>query len=147
MTTDHFQKLRNMYLTSKVNKNLYETTECEIALEKATISLTISEKYFHGLGAIHGSVYFKLLDDAAYFAVSSIITDVFVLTTSFNTNIIRPANQGKITSIGILRYKSKNHFVAESTIYNEAGKEIAFGSGNFTKSKIALSKEIGYELI
>lgn len=144
MTTDHFQKLRNMYLTSKINTNLYESTECDIALEKATISITISEKYFHGLGAIHGSVYFKLLDDSAYFAVSSIVTDVFVLTTSFHTNIIRPANQGKITAVGTLRYKSKNLFVAESTIFNEAGKEIAFGSGNFIKSKIELTEEIGY---
>lgn len=145
MNTAHFEKLKNMYLRANVNTQIFDTTECEIVLEKATISLTISEKYFHALGAIHGSVYFKLLDDAAFFAVNSIVTDVFVLTTTFNTNITRPVNSGIITAVGTVRAKSKNLFVAESTLYNEAGKELAFGTGNFAKSKIALSQEIGYK--
>ncbi|MCI4669173.1 MAG: PaaI family thioesterase [Bacteroidia bacterium] len=145
MTTEHFQKLQNMYLNANFNTQLYESTECSIEFEKATISLGISDKYFHALGAIHGSVYFKLLDDAAFFAVNSIVTDVFVLTTSFNINLIRPANSGKITAVGTVRFKSRNLFVAESTLVNEAGKEIAFGTGNFAKSKFELSPEIGYK--
>jgi len=145
MNREHFLKLQNMYAVANVNTAFYETTECNIELEKATISLIISDKYFHALGAIHGSVYFKLLDDSAFLAVNSIVTDVFLLTTSFNTNIIRPANRGKITAIGKVRYKSKNTFVSESTLYNEAGKEIALGTGNFVKSKIALSPDIGYK--
>jgi len=145
MNKDHYLKLRNMYAVANINTSFYETTDCNIELEKATISLIISDKYFHALGAIHGSVYFKLLDDSAFLAVNSIVTDVFLLTTSFNTNIIRPVNIGKITAIGKVRYKSKNIFVSESTLYNEAGKEIAFGTGNFVKSKIALSPDIGYK--
>lgn len=145
MNIEHFRKLRNMYLSAEVNTQIFDTTECKIELEKATISLVIADKYFHALGAIHGSVYFKLLDDAAFFAVSSIVEDLFVLTTSFNTNIIRPANSGKITAVGKVRFKAKNLFVAESTLFNEDGKEIAFGTGNFTKSKVGLSEEIGYK--
>lgn len=97
------------------------------------------------MGAIHGSVYFKLLDDASFFAVNSLIEDAFVLTTSFNINLIRPANHGKITAIGQARFRSKHLFAAESTLYNSAGKEIAFGTGNFVKSKVGLSEEIGYK--
>lgn len=145
MSKEHFLKLQNMYAIANVNTAFYETTECVIEFEKATISLSISDKYFHALGAIHGSVYFKLLDDSAFLAVNSIVTDVFLLTTSFNTNIIRPVSGGKITAKGKIRYKSKNVFVAESTLYNDAGKEIAFGTGNFVKSKILLSPEIGYK--
>lgn len=146
MNQKHFESLRNMYLGTGINTQLYETTECHIELEQATISIDISEKYFHALGAIHGSVYFKLLDDSAFFAVNSIVEDVFVLTTSFNINLIRPANAGKITATGKLRYKSSNLFMAESTLVNEAGKEIAFGSGSFMKSKIPLSEKIGYKV-
>jgi uncharacterized domain 1 len=142
---EHFEKLQNMYLKSNVNIHLYETTECKIGHEKATISIEISDKYFHALGAIHGSVYFKLLDDASFFAVNSIVTEAFVLTTSFNMNLIRPVSNGRITAIGKLKYKSKNLFVAESTLFNDAGKEIAFGTGNFVKSKIELSPDIGYK--
>ena len=145
MTDHHFRKLTNMYLGTKVNTQIFDTTECKIELEKATIALMISDKYFHALGAIHGTVYFKLLDDSAYFAAQSMVEDSFLLTTSFQTNIVRPANQGKITAVGKLKFKSKNLFIGESTIYNEEGKEIAFGTGHFMRSKISLQEKIGYK--
>lgn len=135
-----------MYLQANVNTKIFDTTECEIKLEEATIKLTITDKYFHALGAIHGSVYFKLLDDAAFFAVNSIVKDVFVLTTSFNIHLIRPVSQGKITAKGRVKSKSRNLFVGESTLFDERGREIAFGRGSFTKSKVELSEEIGYRL-
>ncbi|MEM6684385.1 MAG: PaaI family thioesterase [Bacteroidota bacterium] len=142
---EHYRKLERMYLASNVNTQLYETTEVTIGDEVATISITIDAKYFHALGAIHGSVYFKLLDDAAFFAVNSIVKDVFVLTTSFNINITRPVSQGKITATGKVKFKSRNLYIAESTLIDEKGREIAFGTGNFAKSRISLSEEIGYK--
>ncbi len=145
MTQRHYEKLERMYLQANINTMIFDTTTCEISNGEAQIELDISEKYFHALGAIHGSVYFKLLDDAAFFSVNSIVQDVFVLTTSFNVNLIRPANKGLLKAIGRIKYKSKELFVAESTLYNEEGKEIAFGTGNFSKSKIMLTEEIGYK--
>lgn len=142
---EHYRKLERMYLSANMNTHIYQTTEIEIDDETATISMTIDPKYFHALGAIHGSVYFKLLDDAAFFAVNSVVKDAFVLTTSFNINITRPVSSGKITATGTLKFKSRNLFVAESTLVDEKGREIAFGTGNFAKSKIALSEEIGYK--
>ncbi len=145
METAHFRKLERMYLATKVNIELYETISLEVSDKEAVLGLDISDKYFHALNAIHGSVYFKLLDDAAFFAVNSIVKDVFVLTTSFNLNLIRPANSGRLKAVGTVKYASRNTFVAESVLYNDAGKEIAFGTGNFAKSKVALTEEIGYK--
>lgn len=145
MTSEHYQKLERMYLSANLNQNFYDSTTIKINHETAEIGLTIDKKYFHALGAIHGSVYFRLLDDAAFFAVNSIVTDVFVLTTNFNIQLIRPANKGVVTATGRVKFKSKNLFVAESTLINEEGKEIAFGTGNFMKSKVALTPEIGYK--
>jgi uncharacterized protein (TIGR00369 family) len=144
MLTEHYRKLEKMYLQANINTMIFDSTTCKISQEKAEIGLSISEKYYHALGAIHGSVYFKLLDDAAFFAVSSIVEDVFVLTSSFNINLIRPVKDGFITALGKVKFRSKNLFVAESTLYNEAGKEIAFGTGNFARSNVSLSEEIGY---
>ncbi len=144
MTTAHYRKLEKMYLKANIQKQLFETTTIKIEDRKTTISMQIQEKYFHGLQAVHGCIYFKLLDDACFFAVNSVITDVFVLTTSFNINLVRPVQHGKLTAIGALRFVSKNLFTAEATLWNEKGKEIAFGTGNFAKSKVALSPEIGY---
>ena len=144
MLTEHYRKLEKMYLQANINTMMFDSTTCKISQEKAEIGLSISEKYYHALGAIQGSVYFKLLDDAAFFAVSSIVEDVFVLTSSFNINLIRTVKDGLIKSIGKVKFRSKNLYVAESTLYNEAGKEIAFGTGNFARSNISLSEEIGY---
>ena len=145
MNQDHYSRLERMYLKAKVNTHIYDTTSCKISNKKAEVSLIVSEKYFHGLNAIHGSVYFKLLDDAAFFAVNSIVKDVFVLTTSFNINIIRSVNKGKITAKGEIKFKSRDLFVGQATLYNEQGKEIGFGTGNFVKSKVKLSEGIGYQ--
>ncbi|WP_200831883.1 PaaI family thioesterase [Aquimarina sp. AU474] len=144
MNQEHYDKLERMYLQANINTKIFDTTAVKISEEMAQIKLEIVDKYFHALGAIHGSVYFKLLDDAAFFAVNSIVKDAFVLTTSFNINLIRPVNKGVITAIGKVKFKSRNLYVAESTLYNEDGKEIAFGTGNFSKSKIELSEKIGY---
>ena len=144
MLPEHYRKLERMYLQANINTMLFDTTTCAISMEKAEIGLTLSEKYYHALGAIHGSVYFKLLDDAAFFAVSSIVEDVFVLTSTFNINLIRPVKNGEIMAIGKVKSRSSNLFVAESTLFNEAGKEIASGTGSFVKSKTSLAEEIGY---
>lgn len=135
-----------MYLAANVNTMMFDTTTCKIGNGEAEIGLTIEEKYFHILGALHGSVYFKMLDDAAFFAVNSVVTDAFVLTTSFNINITRPVNKGKLKAVGKLRFKSRQLFTAEATLYNEKGKEIAFGTGNFAKSRVSLTEDIGYKL-
>ena len=142
---EHYKKLERMYLNANLNQEIYKTTTVKIEEETARIQLTVEPKYFHALGAMHGSVYFKLLDDAAFFAVNSIVKDVFVLTTNFNINLIRPVSEGVITAIGKIKFKSKNLYIAESSLLNEKGKEIAFGTGHFAKSNTKLTKEIGYK--
>jgi len=140
----HYEKLKEMYLSARVNSEHYPSTQIQISDGQARIDLESDESYHHALGGMHGSVYFKLLDDAAFFAVSSLNTDRFVLTTSFNLNIVRPFDTGKIYAIGKVRYKSRELFTAESTLYTEKGKELAFGTGNFAKSKVALEDAEGY---
>lgn len=144
MNTEHYRKLERMYLSANLNTHYYDTTTVSIAEGMSEVGLTIHEKYFHALGAIHGSVYFKLLDDSAFFAVNSLVEDVFVLTTSFNIHMIRPVSSGKILATGKVRFASRNLWVAESTLVHESGKEIGFGTGNFARSRAALTEEIGY---
>ena len=144
MNETHYRKLEHMYLGANINSRIFDTTKIEISEASAQISLNVDEKFFHALGAIHGSVYFKLLDDAAFFAVSSLVEDVFVLTVNFNIQLLRPVNEGVITAKGVVRFRSPNLYIAESVLVNEMGKEIAFGSGNFVRSKSPLTEEIGY---
>ena len=142
---EHFQKLESIYLSANVNTQIYYTTTISISEGESEISLEVNPKNFHALNAIHGSVSFKLLDDATFFAVNSLVKDVFVLTTSFNINLVRPVSSGRIIAKGKIRFKSQNLFMVEASLVDENNKEVGFGSGNFMKSKVALSEEIGYK--
>ena len=133
-----------MYLSAPINK-FYEGITLNISHERAELSLKIDPKYFHATNAIHGSVYFKMLDDAAFFAVNSIVSDIFVYTVSINVQLLKPVTKGIIKSVGELKFKSTNLFIADSTLYNEENKIVGRASGNFMKSKVALTEEIGYK--
>ena len=141
----HFRKLERMYLSAPVNNHLYNGITITISDQKAELTLKIEEKFFHAANAIHGSVYFKMLDDAAFFAVNSIVKDVFVYTVSFNIQLLRPVSSGLLTSTGELKFKSSNLFIADSILLDENNKLVGRGSGNFMKSKIELTQEIGYK--
>jgi uncharacterized protein (TIGR00369 family) len=133
-----------MYLGANFNTMIYDTTTIRIAEGKAEIGLAVTDKFHHALGGTHGSVYFKMLDDAAFFAVNSIVQDHFVLTTSFNVNFVRPFSEGSVRAYGEVRFQSSNLFTANATLVDQEGIELAFGTGNFTKSRVELSEDIGY---
>jgi acyl-coenzyme A thioesterase PaaI-like protein len=89
-------------------------------------------------------VFFKMLDDAAFFAVASVVTDVFVLTASFHVSLLRPIATGEMRSVGRVVRASSTLSVAEAVLYDPDGKEAARGIGDFARSKVALSAELGY---
>ena len=134
-----------MYLSAPVNTQVYNGITIAISNERAELSLKVEDKYFHAANAIHGPVYFKMLDDAAFFAVNSIVNDVFVYTVSFNVQLLKPVSAGIIRSIGELKFKSTNLFIADSMLFDEKNKLVGRGSGNFMRSKIELTDDIGYK--
>jgi uncharacterized protein (TIGR00369 family) len=143
---EHYRKLERMYLVSApINVEVYKGIDLVVLNERAELSLPIEPKFFHAANSLHGSVYFKMLDDAAFFAVNSIVTDVFVYTVSFNIQILRPVTSGLIKSVGELKFKSSNLFVADANLFDENNKLVGRGSGNFMRSKIALNEIIGYK--
>ena len=58
---------------------------------------------------------------------------------------MRPASEGIIRSVGELKFKSVNLFIADSALFDEHNKLIGRGSGNFMRSKIELNDQIGYK--
>lgn len=112
---------------------------------QAEMILPVREEFFHAAGAMHGALYFLALDNAAFFAVNSLVEDVFVLTTSFTTYITRPVSEGTVKAIGKVVYQNKSQFIAESVLYDSNDNEIARANGVFVRSKIPLSEKLGYK--
>jgi len=138
----HFKALENMYAAAPINE-IYKPI-MTVSEGEAEIEILLSEKYHHSAGGVHGSVYFKMLDDAAFFASNSYEREVFVLTTSFTTYITRPVSEGKLKAIGKVVNKNKTQFIAESVVYDSKGNEIGRGNGVFVRSKLPLVEAKGY---
>ena len=130
---EHYRALENMYLAAPINE--FFDPQIKISYERAEISIEVKENFFHAANAVHGSVYFKMLDDAAYFAANSIEFDCFVLTTEFKTVLTRPISSGSMKSIGKVLSKIETEIVVEAILYNDSGKEIGRGSGIFFRGK------------
>ncbi|MEA3437860.1 MAG: PaaI family thioesterase [Thermodesulfobacteriota bacterium] len=112
---------------------------------EAQITLPIKKDFYHAAGAMHGALYFFALDNAAFFAVNSLVEDVFVLTTSFTTYITRPVSKGVVKAFGKVVNENRTQFIGESVLYDSNDKEIARANGIFVRSKIPLSNKIGYK--
>lgn len=119
--------------------------EMAISEGEATIELSVSEKFFHPAGAVHGTAYFKALDDAAFFAVNSLVEDVFVLTTQMNLYLTRPVSDGVMRARGKVLHEHPNQYIAESVLEDDDGNQLARATAQFARSNIELTPEIGYE--
>lgn len=140
---DHYRKLENMMHSAPIVK--MTGARISISAGRSEISLPVRQDLFHAAGALHGSMYFLALDNAAWFAVNSLVPDVFVLTVSFNVYLIRPVDKGIIRAEGFVTNSTRTQFFAEAILYNDDNKEIARGSGAFVRGKTKLTEEIGYK--
>jgi uncharacterized protein (TIGR00369 family) len=143
--TDHYKSLENMYLSAPLNNTVYRDVFITVNQGKAEISQLVEEKFFHAAGTLHGSVYFKLLDDAAYFAANSVVTDFFLYTTSFQIQILRPLKEGIIRAEGIVIKPGASVIIAESRLYDQRDKLAAIGQGQLMKSAIAFTEIESYK--
>ena len=145
MKKEHYIKLENMmHLAPFVQLT---GLKANITEGEAEIILPVERKLFHGANAMHGALYFLTLDNAAFFAVNSLVEDYYVLTATFDIKLTKPVSSGIVKAFGKVTKQVKSIYSAESSLYNSDDEIIAVGNGKFIKSKIKLSPELGYTLL
>jgi uncharacterized protein (TIGR00369 family) len=140
---EHFKRLENMYQAAPLN-DFYSPT-MTVSEGRAEISIELDAKMFHAGQAVHGSVYFKMLDDAAFFAANSLETEFFVLTTSFTTYLTKPISTGTMKAVGKIANYNRTQFIAEAVVYNSRDQEVGRGNGMFVRSNKKLMDVDGYK--
>ena len=141
--TLHWRALEGLYRSAPINQKF--ASQLEIVEEaRARIVFDVAPDCFHAAGAAHGTIYFKMLDDAAFYAANTLVTDRFLLTTSFNLQFLRPIREGRVIAEGRWISGRKRVFVAESRLIDADGEEIGRGTGTFMRSHIALAGLAGY---
>ena len=141
----HWRALESLYASAPINR-LFDSTLAILGDGRARISFVIDERYFHAAGAAHGTIYFKMLDDAAFYAANTLVSDRFLLTTSFNLHFTRPVKTGRVIAEGRWVSGRRRVLVAEANLVDEEGEEIGRGTGTFMRSHIPLSSLSGYRI-
>ncbi|HEX9944964.1 MAG TPA: PaaI family thioesterase [Thermoanaerobaculia bacterium] len=139
---EHRRRLERMYVGAPCNE--YYAPRIAIGEGVCDVVIPVQEKFFHSGGAVHGSVYFKVMDDAAFFAANSLVEEVLVLTATFTVSFLRPISRGELRARGTVVHAADRLLFAESVVSDSEGKVIGRGNGGFVRSRIALTPEIGY---
>jgi len=141
---EHYRKLEYMYLSARCNR--YYEPSIHIRKGEAEVRIPVTPKLHHAAHAAHGAVYFKVADDAAFFATNSLVEETFVLTTNLNLYLTKPIIEGVIIGRGKVTFASKNLFHAESLIVDGEGKELGRATASFVRGRQPLGPEVGYAL-
>jgi len=139
----HFHALESLYAAAPINQ-LFDSVLEIPSPGVARIRFTLDQRYFHAAGAAHGTSYFKMLDDAAFYAANSLVTDRFLLTTAFNLLFTKPLKEGPVVAEGRWVSGQRRVFVAEARLIDATGEEAARGTGTFMRSRIPLAGLPGY---
>jgi uncharacterized protein (TIGR00369 family) len=139
----HWRALEGLYASAQINR-LFESHLTILGEGRTRIIFQIDERHYHAAGAAHGTIYFKMLDDAAFYAANTLVTDRFLLTTSFNLHFSRPVKKGPVIAEGRWISGRRRVLVAEARLLDEEGEEIGRGTGTFMRSRMALSGLEGY---
>ena len=139
----HYRALEALYASAPVNR-LFDSRLEIVGEGHARIRFSVDERFHHAAGAAHGTIYFKMLDDAAFYAANAMVTDRFLLTTAFNLHFTRPIRAGEVIAEGRWISGRRRVFIAESHLVDSDGEEIGRGTGTFMRSHIALSGLEGY---
>lgn len=139
----HLRALESLYNSAPINR-FFESRLHLPRAGKSEIRFEVSADSFHAAGAAHGTLYFKMLDDAAFYAANGLVSDRFLLTTAFNLHFTKPMRSGEARAQGRWLSGKRRVFVAEARIIDAEGDECARGTGTFMRSHIALSGLDGY---
>ena len=139
----HYRALEALYATAPINRLFASRLEI-LGEGHARIRFTVDEHVHHAARAAHGTIYFKMLDDAAFYAANAMVTDRFLLTTAFNLHFTKPIRAGEVVAEGRWISGKRRVFIAEAHLIDAEGEEIGRGTGTFMRSHIALSGLAGY---
>lgn len=139
----HFRRLESLYRSAPINQLFRSEIEI-VEAGLARIKFDVDQNSYHAAGAAHGTLYFKVMDDAAFYACNSLVSDRFLLTTAFNLVFTRPLKAGPMVAEGRWISGRRRVFIGEARLLIEGGEEAARGTGTFMRSRIALSSLSGY---
>src|SRR5215813_2902047 len=116
----HYGKLEHLYAVAPVTR--WYGAAIRISDGQAEVRIPVRREFYHAAEAVHGSVYFRALDDAAFFAANSRVTDVLVLTVNFTVHFMAPVAAGEVRAEGRVLHEARRLLPPKSTPRAAAAK-------------------------
>jgi len=101
---------------------------------EAVFTIPPDERFFHGMGDVHGGMITTLMDNAGWFTAAAHYNRL-VLTADLNIRLLEAARQQEITATGAIIRAGHTMAVVEMTATADGGRLIAKGTGAFTVTR------------
>ena len=142
LSESHFRNLEKMYHSAAINHSV--PSRLCVSKGHAVVEMNVSRAYWHSAGGMHGSMYFKGLDDAAFFSANSMEMDALVMTAHFEIDLLRMVSTESVKAFGYFERKTERKLWARSELFDASGLLVARGTGLFVVSDIKLESAQGY---
>lgn len=139
---EHLRKLENLYRVGPFNQAF--RPEVTLREGEATVAFAVTPEHFHGGGFLHGAVCFKVLDDAAFFAASSVERETFVVTSGFTLHFTRPVGAGLLRATATVVQRSRSLILVDVVAQDAADRPVARGTASFMPTRQAFASLPGY---
>ena len=139
----HYKKLESMYMGAPFNKSL--KSSIKISQGECSVEMKIQKNMQNAGDSMHGAYYFMMLDNAAFFAINSLVEDVLIITKSFEINFLKTVKTGKLIAKAKFSEKTMGNYIAIAELYDDQENLIGKGKGIFRRSKLQLDKINNYQ--
>ncbi|KPJ86812.1 MAG: hypothetical protein AMS18_15125 [Gemmatimonas sp. SG8_17] len=130
-----------MYLSAPYNVG--HEPGIKISLGEADIVVPIQDDYFNAAGVLSSTVCFKAMNDAAIFAVNSLVANSVALTTNFSISLTQTPATGELLARGRFVGMSGDQYLAESILTDSDGEEIGRAEGTLEVRAVPSSADAG----
>lgn len=127
--------------TLYVNHPMHDHLHLDLTVKKgeSTLAMDVHPSCLNLVGTLHGSLYFKLMDDACFFAALSMNHHAFVATATFTIHYFTPVSSGRLTAKASVVEQMNSKYMCECVIVDQDTTKIGYGSGLFVAPKVPLS--------
>lgn len=131
-------RLSKLLPFAPINK-LYQPHNLQVGRGTASLEMPVLPQFFNGGMTVHGSVFFKGLDETAWFAANSLASEFAFATTSFSTYLLRLVRKGNLQVKAHVVSATKNLVVVDAEMFNDGDAVVAKGTGTFQPTSIPIT--------
>lgn len=132
----HLRRLERVYHAAPTNG----LTPARLALQSAAarLEMDIRDAYRQAVGELHGMLYFKVLDEASFYAANTLVDDVFLTTAAMHVQFLRPVDGAHLVATAQVVHAARSSFIVDAEARDASGRLLARSSGTFVRTGAAL---------